>query len=193
MKDELSPDERARPGAEAERLQPWLQGPFLLGGDLVVGGAWRIDQRWIGLGERVPDDLSGLRVLDVGSNAGYDPFMFNLRGAEYVLACEPFVFYRAGALPRVHLPDRHRLQADPLAGALPEEHGRFDIVHCHGVLYHELHPDAPAPAACGRCSRPAARCCFGSMMLAEPELSEYARFVPGATPATRPGGGCRAA
>ena len=28
----------------------------------------------------------------MGSNAGYDPFMFKLRGADHVLACEPFEF-----------------------------------------------------------------------------------------------------
>jgi len=24
----------------------------------------------------------------------------------------------------------------------PTKHGTFDLVHCHGVLYHELHPIA---------------------------------------------------
>src|SRR4051812_9357142 len=89
---ELDAQERERLAARAEQLQPWLQGPFLLGGDLVVGGAWRNDQRWAGLQHHVPE-LKGKRVLDVGSNAGYDPFMFNLMGAERVLACEPFEFH----------------------------------------------------------------------------------------------------
>ena len=32
-------------------------------------------------------------MLDVGSNAGYDPFMFKLLGAGEVMACEPFDFF----------------------------------------------------------------------------------------------------
>src|SRR2546426_3308842 len=90
---ELPADERRALLVEADKLHPWLQGPFLISKDLVIGGAWRSDERWIGLGESVPANLSGLRVLDVGSNAGYDAFMFNVRGAEYVLACEPFEFH----------------------------------------------------------------------------------------------------
>src|SRR5438309_10961770 len=72
----LSATERESLAERARQLDPWLQGPFLLGGDLVVGGAWRVDQRWEDLGGEVPEDLSGKRVLDIGSNAGYDPFMF---------------------------------------------------------------------------------------------------------------------
>ena len=66
------------------------------------------------------------------------------------------------------------------AGGLdPELHGRFDVVHCHGVLYHEVHSVVllerlRAMLADG------GTLLFGSMMLADPELSELARFVPGA-------------
>ena len=90
--ERLSPEDRELLLARAKELEPWLQGPFLLGGDLVVSGLWRIDTRWVSLGSEVPADLSGRRVLDVGSNAGYDPFMFNFRGAAEVLACEPYEF-----------------------------------------------------------------------------------------------------
>jgi SAM-dependent methyltransferase len=174
---ELTPDERDRLAREAERLEPWLQGPFLLGGDLVVGGAWRNDQRWVGLGERVPADLSGRRVLDVGSNAGYDPFMFNLRGAEYVLACEPFGFYHQA----VFLESIYRTGIDfrqiPWQALSVEEHGRFDLIHCHGVLYHELQPVVLLERL-HELLGPDGELFFGSMMLADEELSEYARFVP---------------
>ena len=50
MVDRLEPAERQRLVAAAAELDPWLQGPFLLGGDLVVGGAWRTDLRWKLLG-----------------------------------------------------------------------------------------------------------------------------------------------
>ena len=141
LPDALSAEERDRLIARARELEPWLQGPFLLGGDLVVGGLWRIDTRWANLDEQLPADLSGISILDVGSNAGYDPFMFKRRGAGKVLACEPFEFieqahflesiYKTGA-------DFQRIGWQELDAG--EDDGSFDLVHCHGVLYHEVDP-----------------------------------------------------
>jgi tRNA (mo5U34)-methyltransferase len=177
LPEELSQDERERLLTRAEELQPWLQGPFLVGGGLVIGGAWRNDHRWVVLGDALPDDLSGKRVLDVGSNAGYDPFMFSRRGADYVLGCEPFEFieqalflesiYKTGV-------DFQRIGWQDLD---PAVHGTFDLVHCHGVLYHEPNP----MGLLGRLwqlTAPGGTLLLGSMMLEDPTLSEYARYVP---------------
>jgi len=175
---ELASEERARLAERAEGLQPWLQGPFLLGGDLVVGGTWRNDQRWNGLADHVPN-IEGKRVLDVGSNAGYDPFMFHLRGAGYVLACEPFEFHEQAlfleSIYRTGI-DFQRIGWQQLD---PEQQGTFDLIHCHGVLYHEAHPMLMLQRL-RRMLAPGGAMLFGSMMLASVELSEYARFVPGA-------------
>lgn len=179
LPDELTPERRAELAARARELDPWLQGPFYLGGDLVVGGAWRNDARWEGLGREVPEDLAGASVLDVGSNAGYDPFMFKLRGAGRVLACEPFEFIEQARFLDSIYQTGIELEQVSWQALDPAKHGRFDLVHCHGVLYHDLHPAAllqklrPMVADGGRLL-------FGSMMLADPELSEYARFVPNA-------------
>lgn len=177
LPDELDPEERQSLADRAEQLQPWLQGPFLLGGDLVIGGTWRNDQRWVTLGDMLPSDLSGRRVLDVGCNAGYDPFMFRLRGADHVLGCEPFDFieqarflesiYRTGA-------EFQRIGWQQLS---PERQGRFDLVHCHGVLYHELNPMGLL-ARLAEMTAPGGTALIGSMMLADPRLSEHMRFVP---------------
>src|SRR4051812_15213425 len=59
LPDELAPQRRAELLARAEELHPWLQGPFWLGGDVVIGGAWRNDARWEELGPRVPASLAG--------------------------------------------------------------------------------------------------------------------------------------
>ena len=179
LPERLSPERRAELLARADEVQPWLQGPFWLGGDVVVGGAWRNDHRWIAFGQQVPADLSGLRVLDIGSNAGYDPFMFRKRGAAEVLACEPFEFIeQARFLEEIY---RTGVDFQPLLweDLDPEAHGRFDLVHCHGVLYHDLHPMALLQKLRAMLA-PEGVLFFGSMMLGDPELAEYARFVPGA-------------
>jgi tRNA (mo5U34)-methyltransferase len=144
----------------------------------VVGGAWRTDLRWQTLGEHLPATIEGSSVLDVGSNAGYDPFMFRHRGAGRVVACEPFEFIRqAQFLESIY---RSGIEILPLGWQQldPADLGTFDIVHCHGVLYHDLNPVALLQRLRAMVS-PGGTLLFGSMMLDDPELSEYARFVPG--------------
>jgi tRNA (mo5U34)-methyltransferase len=177
LPERLSAEEKARLRGRADELDPWLQGPFLLGDDVVVGGVWRNDLRWLNLEAEVAQDLRGVRVLDVGSNAGYDPFMFSLRRPDYVLACEPFAFieqarflesiYRTG----VDLQEIGWQQLDP------ERHGRFELVHCHGVLYHELDP-LQLLVRLYEMTAPGGTLLFGSMMLADPSLADLIRFVP---------------
>ncbi len=177
LPEQLSATERSRLVERAKELEPWLQGPFLLGGHLVVGGVWRIDSRWHNLGPEVPSDLRGQRVLDVGSNAGYDPFMFNLRGPDYVLGCEPFGFVeQAKFLESIY---RTGVDFQPIGwqGLDPERHGRFELVHCHGVLYHEVDPVDLLVRLYEMTAR-GGTLLFGSMMLADPTLADLVRFVP---------------
>jgi len=176
LPEHLAAEERERLVARARELEPWLQGPFLLGGDLVVGGAWRIDSRWATLDEHVPDIL-GKNVLDVGSNAGYDPFMFNLKGAARVLACEPFEFIEQARFLESLYQTGVDFQPIGWQELSEETHGTFELVHCHGVLYHEVDPIALLRRL-HEMTRPGGTLLFGSMMLADAALSDLSRFVP---------------
>jgi SAM-dependent methyltransferase len=178
LPETLTPERRAELIAEAAELDPWLQGPFALGGDLVVGGTWRCDQRWIGLGAEVPESLAGKRVLDVGSNAGYDPFMFAHRGAERVVGCEPFGFHQQAVFLESIYHSGVQFEQIGWEQLSPERFGTFDLIHCNGLLYHEPNPMALLLRLRSMLA-PGGELILGSMTLADAEQSEYLRFVPG--------------
>jgi SAM-dependent methyltransferase len=178
LPEELSAAEITELERRVADLEPWLQGPFVLAGNFTIPGVWRNDQRWTWLDEHI-SDLKGKRVLDVGSNAGYDPFMFKLRGAADVLALEPFEFiYQAQFLESIYGTgvDFQQIGWQQLN---PELHGRFQFVHCHGVLYHE-----PNPLGLLQTLRTMVaddgELLFGSMLHTSSDQSEYIRFVPDA-------------
>ncbi len=175
---ELPPERIEELQREIAALEPWLQGPFKIAENLVIPGLWRNDQRWQTLDEHV-GDLKGKRVLDVGSNAGYDPFMFNLRGAEQVIACEPFTFFhQARFLESIYCTgvDFRQIGWQQLD---PDELGRFDLLHCNGVLYHEPNPLGMLLRLRSMLADDG-EMLFGSMLHGSAEQSEYIRFVPDA-------------
>jgi SAM-dependent methyltransferase/predicted O-methyltransferase YrrM len=175
---ELEPERVAELQREIAELEPWLQGPFLLADNLVIPGLWRNDQRWQTLDEQI-DDLQGKRVLDVGSNAGYDPFMFKLRGAEEVVACEPFAFFRQMQFLESIYRSGIDLREIGWQQLDSRELGRFDLIHCNGVLYHEPNPLGMLLRLRSMLADNG-EMLFGSMLHGSAEQSEYIRFVPDA-------------
>lgn len=176
LKERFSDEERRALSDRAASLAPWLQGPFLLGDDLVVGGAWRTDTRWITLGPEVPD-LIGKRVLDVGSNAGYDPFRFSLLGPQELVACEPFAFINQMRFLEEIYQAGIEIRELGWQGLDPERMGRFDLVHCHGVLYHETNP-VGLLRRLYEMTADDGLFLFGSMMHADPSKADLSRMVP---------------
>jgi tRNA (mo5U34)-methyltransferase len=104
---------------------------------------------------RIPDDLSGKRVLDIGAWDGFWSLEALKRGAREVVAIDDFSDYLGSLEER----DREGWQTfDLCRDALGFSHdacrriemsvydldeaqlGRFDVVFCFGVLYHLRHP-----------------------------------------------------
>ena len=105
---------------------------------------------------RVPADLTGMRVLDVGAWDGYWTFEALKRGAREAVAIDDFSDYLGHLKPE----DRHAWKSFDLcreALGYSEERckrieislyditeeklgGRFDLVFCFGTLYHLRHP-----------------------------------------------------
>jgi 2-polyprenyl-3-methyl-5-hydroxy-6-metoxy-1,4-benzoquinol methylase len=115
-----------------------MQGPFHLGDGLVVGGFWnkREDTR-ASLGKILESDLSGARVLEIGSMSGYDAFYVNLRKPAYVLSIEPSGYhYQARFLNEVY-GTAIDFQQTFWQDLDPKLNGSFDIVLNCGCLYHE--------------------------------------------------------
>ena len=178
LPDELESERIAELDRRVSELEPWLQGPFLLASNFVIPGLWRNDLRWEWMGDQV-SDLTGKRVLDIGSNAGYDPFMFKLRGAGEVVGCEPYEFvHQARFLESIYRTgvDFRQIGWQQLD---PAELGHFDLLHCHGVLYHEPHPIALLQRLRAMLADDG-ELMFGSILHASNEQSEYIRFVPDA-------------
>src|SRR5437899_3196316 len=70
-----SASERQELLADLHALGKVMQGPFHLGDGLVVGGFWnKRDSTRDSLGKVLKPDLSGARVLEIGSMSGYDTF-----------------------------------------------------------------------------------------------------------------------
>jgi tRNA (mo5U34)-methyltransferase len=95
----------------------------------------------------LPEDLSGMTVLDIGSWDGFFAFEAERRGASRVLATDSFCWNGVGwgtkdgfNLARNILNSKvEDLEIDVLELS-PERVGTFDLVLCLGVLYHMSNP-----------------------------------------------------
>jgi SAM-dependent methyltransferase len=140
--------------------------------DGIFGGLSVFDpdeRRWAALHGQLAEDLSGERVLDVSDDSSF-AFAFAARGAAQVLACGGAAGTQSCALERIEL-------RPGWEGLNPGHDGPFDLVHSHGLLHRTLEPLALLRALRAVIA-PGGELLIGSLLLADPERSEYIRFLP---------------
>jgi tRNA (mo5U34)-methyltransferase len=122
----------------------WVHRITLPGGR-VTPGDWDTDKALSRL--RLPEDLSGKTVLDVGAWDGLYSFEAEKRGAARVLATDHFCWSGDGWGTRDGFDLAHRLlgsKVEPrdidIPDLSPESVGIFDVVLFLGVLYHLKDP-----------------------------------------------------
>ncbi len=135
------------------------------------------DFRWRELDHELKGQIAGRRVLVVGDEVRGDAAAFADRGASYVLACltatagDEVEEQESAGQPRVDVQPISWHELDPA------RHGTYEIVHCNGLLHRVTEP----LAMLGRLRSMTARegtLLIGSMLMADPERSEYLRFIP---------------
>jgi len=89
----------------------------------------------------LPDDLTGMRVLDIGCAEGFFSFEAERRGAAEVVAIDSFPeSIRRFDICRTALGSKVRAHLASVYDLDPRSYGTFDLVMYFGVLYHLRNP-----------------------------------------------------
>jgi tRNA (mo5U34)-methyltransferase len=89
----------------------------------------------------IPEDLSEMRVLDIGARDGFFTFEAERRGAREVVALDNDSPHNTGFAIAAELLDSKATYVTENVYSLdPERYGRFDLVLFLGVIYHLRHP-----------------------------------------------------
>jgi tRNA (mo5U34)-methyltransferase len=133
----------ARPDQLREQLMglhPWRKGPLQLGG-VTIETEWRSDWKWSRVAPHI--DLTGHRVLDIGSGNGYFGLRMLGAGAEWVLGIDPTLLFVMQNLACMHFAGDIANYVLPLGvEELPDIPVGLDTVFSMGVLYHRKDPAA---------------------------------------------------
>jgi tRNA (mo5U34)-methyltransferase len=89
----------------------------------------------------MPEDLSGMRVLDIGARDGFFTFEAERRGAREVVALDNEAPTNTGfAVAAELLGSKATYITENVYSLNPEQYGQFDLVLFLGVIYHLRHP-----------------------------------------------------
>ncbi len=135
--DDLSFDEWIKSQIEAENY--WFQRIELPGGLVTPGWNDPKTEKLPHFG--LPDDMTGMRVLDVGHAEGFFSFEAERRGAAEVVAIENYrPMVRKFNICSYALGSRAKSFLASVYDLHPRTFGTFDLVLFFGVLYHLRHP-----------------------------------------------------
>ena len=126
----------------------------------------------------LPEDLTGMRVLDIGCAEGFFSFEAERRGAREVIGIDSFT----DSVRRFNIVKAAR-QSNANAFLMnvydlePKRLGTFDLVLFYGVFYHLKHPQLALERIRSICT---GTLLFQTHVFEEPSLkdSPYARFYP---------------
>lgn len=119
-------------------LHPWRKGPLQLGG-VTIETEWRSDWKWLRVAPHI--DLTGHRVLDIGSGNGYFGLRMLGAGARLVIGIDPMLVYVMQWLACRHFTGDIPNYVLPLGiEDLPDAPMELDTVFSMGVLYHRKSP-----------------------------------------------------
>lgn len=130
--------------SEIEQLGPWFHNIHLPDGTQTAPNHFLGDfprWKWLEIAPSLPEDMSGLRVLDIGCNAGFYSFELTRRGARVTAIDidERYLRQARWAADMLGLRDQiefRRAAVYQLAG----EKQAYDLVWFMGVFYHLRHP-----------------------------------------------------
>jgi tRNA (mo5U34)-methyltransferase len=141
---------------EIDSLKPWFHNLHLINGLQTYPGHFLGDFpsfKWKEIAPHIPENLSGIKVLDIGCNAGFYSFELANRGAD-VLGIDVDEHYlrqakwAAGVMGLQHKTEFRQMQVYDLANTQEE----FDIVWFMGVLYHLRYPMLAMDIISRKCS-----------------------------------------
>ena len=125
--------------SQVEAEDYWFQEIDLGNGVVTPGWSKPLTEKLPFFG--LPDDMSGMRVLDIGCCEGFFSFEAERRGAAEVVAIDSFPeSIRRFNVCRSALGSKATAHLASVYDLNPTNFGTFDLVMFFGVLYHLRHP-----------------------------------------------------
>lgn len=145
---------------QIEKLGPWFHNLHLPNGEQTAPHHFLGDfpsYKWQQISPHLPQDMSGMRALDIGCNAGYYSFELAKRGARVTAIDidERYLKQARWAAETLDLADKIDFRRAAIY-QLAAEKQQYDVVWFMGVMYHLRYPMLALDIV--------RRCCRGQMV-----------------------------